>query len=611
MTKKNKNDKRTSLDFKHEFKKVNIGVKDGIFTFTEPLTIDELSKKLNQPSTKIITYFFKQGQMFNINSILNEEQIGELCLEFGLDFKIEKEVNAENILDTILDLNNSSDSLEERPPIVTIMGHVDHGKTTLLDSIRHSNVTKSESGGITQHIGAYQISHNNKFITFIDTPGHEAFSEMRARGANVTDIVVLVVAADDGLKTQTEEAIDHALAAGVEVIVFINKMDKETSNPDKVMSQLAEKNIVSEEWGGNTIFIKGSAIKGEGISDLLDAILTVSEVKEYKYNPNIMGMGTILESNLDKGYGPVASLLIQNGVLKKGDYLVIGQTSGRIRMMFDDLGNELNEAKASKPIKIAGLENVPQAGDRFIANSDEKMVKEIANKIKSKNSKKEWYSSLINNELKEKIQAGEIKNLNVIIKADVQGSLEAIKTMIPKIEVDGATISIIRSAIGAITETDIRLAQASNAIVIAFNIRPSRVLRDFATSVGIDIYTYDIIYKLKEDLEAKLMGTLDPIISEEVIGEAVVQQTWKHSDIGTICGCKVTSGKLKRGAKVRIIRDSVVIYTSDINTLQHKKDQISECLAGNECGLTIKKFNDIKDGDILEAYLLVSKKYGE
>ena len=612
MAKKTKKtiDNRQSINLKKEMKKIDVGVKDGIFIFTSPLSIEELSKKLNKSISFIITYFFKQGKMFNVNTILNEEQIGELCLELGFDFKVEKEINEENILDNI-SFDDPESELSERAPIVTIMGHVDHGKTTLLDTIRKSNITSSEAGGITQHIGAYQIKYNNKAITFIDTPGHEAFSEMRARGANVTDIVILVVAADDGLKAQTEEAIDHALSAGVQIIVFVNKMDKEGANPEKIVSQMAEKNIVAEEWGGNTVFIKGSAIRKEGIDELLESINLISEINKFKYNPKRLAFGTVLESHLDKGFGPVANIIVQNGTLKKGDYLVIGSTYGRVRIMYDDNGNEVIEAPASKPIKIAGLEEVPNVGDKFLAISNEKDAKEIATKIKSKNTKLEWNSNMLNKDIKQKIEDGEIKNLNVIIKADVYGTLEAIKQMIQKIEINGTTVIMIRTAIGPITETDVRLAQASNAIIVGFNIFPQRNIKDLADEVDVEIRSYNIIYKLKEELENILKGTLDPIIVEEPLGEAEVIQIWKHSDIGTICGCKVLSGKLKRNAKVRVIRDGTLVYSSEISTLQHKKDQISEIGAGNECGLTIKRFNDIKEGDILEVYNLIQKQYDE
>lgn len=603
MAKKNKNDTRETIKIEEQFKTVNVGVQNGVFIFTSPLTVSELAPKLQKTTNEIIKYFFMKGMMITLNTVLNEEQIGELCLEYNLDFKIEKEISEENLLDNIKFYDDES-QLSIRPPIVTIMGHVDHGKTTLLDAIRQSNVTSGEAGGITQNIGAYQVELNNKKITFIDTPGHEAFSEMRARGANVTDIVVLVVAADDGIKVQTQEAIDHAKAAGVEIIVFVNKMDKPGANPDKVISQLSEYDIVSEEWGGNTIFVQGSALQKTGINELLQAILLISDIHQYRANNNRLAFGTVIEANLDKGYGPVATVLIQNGTLKKGDMAIVGQTYGKVRLMFDDKGNEIEIANPSCPVKIAGLDDVPGAGDKFLVLNDERKVKEIANQIKIKNSRLD-FNKVTNKENENH------KQLNIIIKADVQGMLEAIKSMISKIEVEGAKITIVRAAVGGITETDVRLAQASKAMIIGFNIRPNRIIKDLSEQTKVEIRTYDIIYKLKEDFEALLMGKLDPVIVEEICGEAQVQQIWKHSEIGTICGCLVTDGKIKRNSKARIIRDGVVIYTSEIGTLQHGKQAISEAVAGNECGLTIKNFNDIKENDIIESYNLIEKSHIE
>lgn len=607
MAKINKNENRKTIDLNKQIKSVDVGIKDGVFVFTSPLSVEELSKKLNQSTTNIIKFFFLKGEMINLNTILNEEQIAEICLEYGLDFQIEKEISAENVLDNIK-FDDDESTLESRPAIVTIMGHVDHGKTTLLDVIRQSNITDGEAGGITQHIGAYQVEKNGKKITFIDTPGHEVFAEMRARGANITDIVILVVAADDGIKNQTQEAIDHAKAAGVEIIVFINKMDKPGANFEKVMSQLSEQDLVAEEWGGSTIFIKGSALQKEGIDELLESIQLLAEVKQYKANPNRFAYGTIIESNLDKGYGPVASVLVQNGTIKKSDYIVAGQSYGKIRMMFDSNGKEIFEAPPATPVKIAGLESVPIAGDKFLTLSDEKQAKEIATKIKEKNSRLEW-SAGVNHELQQKIEDGSIKNLKVILKTDVHGSLEAIKSMISKIEIENAHITIVRSAIGSITETDVRLAQTTNAVIIGFNIRPNRIIKDLSKQEKILIKTYDIIYKLKEDLEIMMKGKLDPIITEEELGEAKILKIWKHSDIGIICGCYVTSGKIKRNAKIRVIRDGVVIYKSEINTMQHGKNPVNEVVAGNECGLTIKNFNDVKENDILEAYVVVEKSH--
>lgn len=606
MAKNNKKEQRQSIDINKQIKTVDVGVKNGIFIFTSPLSVEELAKKLGKPAGEIIKFFFLKGEIISLNSVLNEEQIGEICLEYGYDFQIEKEVSAENVLDNIIFDDNPND-LQLRPAIVTIMGHVDHGKTTLLDVIRESSITANEAGGITQHIGAYQVEKNHKKITFIDTPGHEVFAEMRARGANITDIVVLVVAADDGIKSQTQEAIDHAKAAGVEIIVFINKMDKPGANYEKVMSQLSEQDIVAEEWGGNHIFIKGSALLKQGIDELLEAIQLLADVKQYKANPNRFAYGTVIESNLDKGYGPVATVLVQNGTMKKSDYIVAGQSYGKIRMMFDSNGHEIQSATPATPVKIAGLESVPIAGDKFLVLDNEKQARELANKIKQKNSRLEWNNK--NSTLRQQIEDGVVKNLKIILKTDVHGSLEAIKSMISKINIENAHVDIVRSAIGGITETDVRLAQTSQAIIIGFNIRPTRLVKDLSEQEKIEIKTYDVIYKLKEDLEIMMMGKLDPIITEEEIGEAKVQKIWKHSEIGTICGCIVNSGKIKRGAKVRVVRDGVIIYNSEISTLQHGKNQASEILAGNECGLTIKNFNDVKENDILEAYVIVEKSH--
>lgn len=608
MAKKNKkNDSRQSIDISKHIKTVDVGVKNGVFTFTSPLSVEELSKKLEQSAANIIKFFFLKGELINLNTILNEEQIAEICLEYGFDFQIEKEVNTENILENITFTDDEKD-LKIRPAIVTIMGHVDHGKTTLLDVIRQSSVTDTEAGGITQHIGAYQVEKNGKKITFIDTPGHEVFAEMRARGANITDIVILVVAADDGIKSQTQEAIDHAKAAGVEIIVFINKMDKPGANYEKVMSQLSEQDLVAEEWGGHTIFIKGSALQKEGINELLDSIQLLADIKQYKANPDRFAYGTIVESHLDKGYGPVATVIVQNGTIKKTDYIVAGQSYGKIRMMFDSNGHEIFEAPPSTPVKIAGLESVPISGDKFLTLDDERQTREIATKIKEKNSRLEW-GNKHNASLLKQIEEGTIKNLKIILKTDVHGSLEAIKSMISKIAIENTHITIVRSATGGITETDVRLAQTSDSIIIGFNISPNRVIKDLSKQEKVQIKTYDVVYKLKEDLENILKGKLDPIITEEEIGEAKVLKTFKHSEIGTICGCIVTSGKVKRNAKIRVVRDGVIIYKSEINTLQHNKNSASEILAGNECGLTIKNFNDIKENDVLEIYTIVEKSH--
>lgn len=611
MSKKpKKNDTRANIDFKEHLKSVDVGVKDGVFVFTSPLTVGEFAKKINKSTADILKYFFLKGVILNINDVLQVEQIGELCLENNLDFKIEKEINVENVLDNISFDKDSKDNIK-RPPVVTIMGHVDHGKTTLLDKIRLSQITSTEAGGITQHIGAYQILKNNNAITFIDTPGHEAFSEMRARGANITDLVVLVVAADDGVKLQTEEAIDHAKAANVPIIVFVNKMDKETANPDKVISQLSERDLICEEWGGDTIFVKGSAFTGDGINELLDAIITLSEVMELKANPNQLAYGTIIEAFLDKGQGPVATILIQNGTLTKGDFLVAGSSFGRVRTIKDENKNILEDASLSKPVIISGLETVPVAGSKFLCVKNEKDAKQLAEKIRQKQIKEENMNRNKLSSVREKIANGELKNLNVIIKADVQGSLEAIKGTISKINIEGATVSIIRSAIGQITESDIRLAQTSEAIIISFNIKANKAISELANNSNVLIYFFDIIYKLKDELENLLKGVLDPIYEEEIIGELEVLQLWHHSSVGTIAGCNVRSGKVSRNAKCRVIRDDVVVYNSEISSLKHNKDQASEVVEGKECGITIKNYNDIKVNDVIEVYKMIEKKFGE
>ncbi|QDI64304.1 translation initiation factor IF-2 [Ureaplasma parvum] len=612
MAKKNikqKKDNRIAIDVKKHIKKVDVGVFDGTFVFTSPLSISELAPKLNKSPNEIIMRYFKKGVIYNLNTILDEEQIGELCLEYDLDFKIEKNVNTENLLENIY-FDDLEIDLVARAPIVTIMGHVDHGKTTLLDTIRKSSITASEAGGITQHIGAYQIIKDNRAITFIDTPGHEAFTEMRARGANLTDIVILVVAADDGIKMQTEEAIDHAKAANVPIIVFVNKMDKYEANPEKVLNQLSAKEIVAEELGGDVVFVKGSALKNEGISELLDSILLIAELNNYKANPNRLAYGTTIEANLDKGHGPLATLLVQNGTLRKGDYLVVGSTYGKIRNMFDEYDNEIEIALPSKPVKVSGFEEVPTAGDKFLALADEKQARAIANDVKQKKMRLER-AMLQSSDIRTKIANGELKNINLIIKADVQGSLEALKGIFSSINIEGVTTTLIRSAIGTISESDVRLAQTSDAIIIGFNVRASRIIKDLADSVGVQIMNYDIIYKFKEDLELWMKGTLDPIIIEEVIGEAKVLKLFKHSQVGTICGCRVINGKIKRNALVRVLRDGIVIYNSKIATLQHNKDSVNEVIADKECGLTIANFNDIKENDIIEVYIKVEKKHDE
>ncbi len=600
-------DNRKTVHIKEQLKSVNVGVHNGVFVFTDPLTLGELAKKINKNSSELIKYFFLKGKMLTINDVLSIEQIGEICIENNLDFKIEKNISAENILENI-SFDDEEKNLQKRPPVVTIMGHVDHGKTTLLDKIRLSSVAQGEAGGITQHIGAYQVVNKDYTLTFIDTPGHEAFSEMRARGANITDIVVLVVAADDGIKPQTEEAIVHAKQAKVPIIIFVNKMDKHEANIDKILTQLSNHDLVPEEWGGETAIIKGSALTGQGIKELLEAINLTAELMELKANPNRLAYGTVIEANLDKGFGPVATVLVQNGTLQKTDYIVVGSTYGRIRLLLNEKKQEVKEAKPSTPVMVVGLESIPHSSDKFLALKDEKAAKEIATKVHQKRIKEEQFKQA-NSNIRERIASGELKNVNVIIRADVHGSSEAIKGMIEKLNVDGANLTIIKANIGEITESDIRLAQTTNSIIIGFNIKASRTITELANSVGVLITFFDIIYKLKEELTRLLKGALDPIYEEKDIGEFLVQKTWKHSEVGTIAGGKVTFGKVTRKSKCRVIRDGVVIYKSEINSLKHQKDEIKECTEGKECGLVVKNFNDIKENDIIELFEEIKKEF--
>jgi translation initiation factor IF-2 len=486
------------------------------------------------------------------------------------------------------------------------MGHVDHGKTTLLDSIRNTKVTEGEAGGITQHIGAYQVVENGKKITFLDTPGHAAFTTMRARGAKITDITILVVAADDGVMPQTVEAINHAKAAEVPIIVAVNKMDKEAANVDRVMQELTEHGLVSEAWGGDTIFVPLSAKTGEGIDNLLEMILLVSEVEEYKANPKRNAMGTVIEAQLDKGRGSVATLLIQNGTLKIGDPIVVGNTHGRVRAMVNDKGRRVKDAATSTPVEITGLSDVPQAGDRFVVFEDEKTARQVGEaRAKLALAAQRGEKSRVSLEnLFEQLKQGEMKDLNVIIKADVQGSAEAVAASLLKIDVEGVNIKIIHSGAGAINESDITLAAASNAIVIGFNVRPDANAKRAAEAEKVDVRLHRIIYKVIEEIEAAMKGMLDPEFEEKIIGQAEVRQTFKVSKVGTIAGSYVTDGKITRDSGVRVIRDGVVIFEGQIDALKRFKDDAKEVSQGYECGITVKNFNDVKEGDVIEAYVM-------
>ncbi|GAB3067092.1 translation initiation factor IF-2 [Virgibacillus ainsalahensis] len=573
-------------------------------TYSDTLTVSDLAEKLNKEPSEIIKKLMFMGVMATKNQDLEDDAIELICAEF--DVEVEKEIILE---DTDFDkyrIEEDEANLIERPAVVTIMGHVDHGKTTLLDSIRHTKVTAGEAGGITQHIGAYQVEDDGKKITFLDTPGHAAFTSMRSRGAQVTDIAILVVAADDGVMPQTVEAINHAKAAEVPIIVAVNKMDKEAANPDRVMQELTEYELVPEDWGGDTIFVNLSAVKREGIDDLLEMIILVSEVEELKANPNTSAFGTVIDAQLDKGRGSVATLLIQNGTLHVGDAIVVGNTHGRVRAMVSDIGQRVTEAGPSTPVEITGLGGVPQAGDQFLVFTDEKKARQIGEAREQKQiiENRGAQSKVSLDDLFEQIKQGEMKDINIIIKADVQGSSEALAGSLQKIDVEGVNIKIIHSGVGAIKESDIILASASNAIVIGFNVRPDANAKKAAESEKVDVRLHRVIYTAIEEIEAAMKGMLDPEYEEKVIGQVEVRETFKVSKIGTIAGSYVTDGKITRNAGVRLIRNGVVQFEGEIAALKRFKDDVKEVAQNYECGITIKNFNDIKEGDIIEAYVM-------
>ncbi|MGG0184521.1 translation initiation factor IF-2 [Bacillus rhizoplanae] len=578
-------------------------------TFAGTLAVGELAKKLSKEPSEIIKKLFMLGIMATINQDLDKDTIELIASDYGIEVE-EEVIVSETEFETFMDEQDDEENLKERPAVVTIMGHVDHGKTTLLDSIRNSKVTAGEAGGITQHIGAYQVEVNDKKITFLDTPGHAAFTTMRARGAQVTDITILVVAADDGVMPQTVEAINHAKAAGVPIIVAVNKMDKPSANPDRVMQELTEYELVPEAWGGDTIFVPISAIKGEGIDNLLEMILLVSEVEEYKANPNRYATGTVIEAQLDKGKGTIATLLVQNGTLRVGDPIVVGTSFGRVRAMVNDIGRRVKVAGPSTPVEITGLNEVPQAGDRFMAFADEKKARQIGESRAQQAlvAQRGEKSKLSLEDLFQQIQEGDVKEINLIVKADVQGSVEAMAASLRKIDVEGVKVKIIHTGVGAITESDIILASASNAIVIGFNVRPDVNAKRTAELENVDIRLHRIIYKVIEEIEAAMQGMLDPEFVEKVIGQAEVRQTFKVTKVGTIAGCYVTDGKITRDSGVRIIRDGVVIFEGQLDTLKRFKDDVKEVAQNYECGITIERYNDLKEGDIIEAYIMEEVK---
>lgn len=574
-------------------------------TFYESLSVAELAKKLHREPSELIKKLFMLGVMATINQELDKDAIELICADYGVEVEEEVRVDITD-LEVHFEQEVNEEELSERPPVVTIMGHVDHGKTTLLDSIRNTKVTAGEAGGITQHIGAYQVTEGTKKITFLDTPGHAAFTTMRARGAKVTDLAIIVVAADDGVMPQTVEAINHAKAAEVPIIVAVNKMDKPSANPDRVMQELTEHGLVPEDWGGDTIFVPISALKGEGIDQLLEMILLVSEVGELKANPNRAALGTVIEAQLDKGRGSVATLLVQDGTLKVGDPIVVGHAYGRVRAMVNDLGRRVKEAGPSTPVEITGLNEVPQAGDRFVVFEDEKTARQVGESramtaIQAQRSEKQRVTL---ENLFEQMSQGDMKELNLIVKADVQGTVEAMAASLMKIDVEGVNVKIIHTGAGAITESDISLAAASNAIVIGFNVRPDTNAKRAAEEEGVDIRLHRIIYKVIEEIEAAMKGMLDPEYEEKIVGQAEVRQTIKVSKVGTIAGSYVTEGKIVRDAGVRIIREGIVVFEGELDSLKRFKDDAKEVAKGYECGITIKNYNDIKEGDIIEAFVM-------
>lgn len=581
-------------------------VDDNVVFYKENMTVKDLADNMGVAPSELIKKLMLLGIMTTLNNSLSFEVAEILVSDYDKVLKKEESADISNFEN--FEIIDDEENLEERPPVVTIMGHVDHGKTSLLDAIRNSSVASLEAGGITQAIGAYQVEINGKKITFIDTPGHEAFTEMRARGASVTDIVVIIVAADDGVMPQTKEAIDHAKAANVPIIIAINKMDKPDANPDRVLTELVEYGITPEEWGGDTIVSRISAKTHDGIPELLENILLVSEMAELKANPHRYATGAVIESRLDKQIGSVATLLIQNGTLRLGDPIVVGTSFGKIRTLKNDKGQDITEALPSTPVEITGLNEPPQAGDKFMAFETEKQARSIAEERKLRSREQDTNrSGMTLDDLFGKIQEG-VRDVNVILKADVNGSSEAVKKSLEKIEVEDVRVKVIRSGVGTITESDVTLAKASNAIIIGFNVRPSAKTVEVAKDNGIEIRLYDIIYKVVEDITAAMKGILDPIYEEKVNGEAEIRQIFKFSKVGNIAGCHVTDGVVKANSNARLIRDGVVVYTGKIASIQREKDQVKEVTKGYDCGITLENYQDIREKDIIESYELVEVK---
>ena len=614
MAKQNKKKKgapkKKQLQSNFPTKKETVEVKDGVISYEEGITVGELAEKLGQTPANVIKVLFLLGTMVTINSALNDEQVELICLEYGCE--CEKHIPVDEINFENIEVVDDEKDLQPRCPVVTIMGHVDHGKTTLLDTIRKSAVVDGEFGGITQHIGAYQVEVNGKKVTFLDTPGHEAFTAMRARGAQVTDIVIIVVAADDGVMPQTKEAIDHAKAAGVPIVVAINKIDKEGADPERIKAEMAEEGLLPEEWGGDTVYCEISAKKKIGIEELLETLTVVAELADLKANPNRYAYGSVVEGKLDKGRGAVATLLVENGTLRASDPIVVGAAFGRVRQMLDDKGRVIKEALPGTPVEITGLNEVPVAGDKFMVFESEKQARSVGEtRMKAKIEKdRNSGAALSLDDIYSQIKEGQIIDLNIIVKADVQGTAEAVKASLEKIDVDGVRVNVIRSTVGAISESDVILASASQAIIYGFNVRPDAKVRSKAEEENVEIRLHNVIYKMVEEIETAMKGMLAPEYHEVVTGQAEIRQVIKASKIGNIAGCYVTDGSIKRNSGIRLIRDGIVVYEGKLASLRRFKDDVKEVNSGFECGLNIENYNDIKEGDIIEGYVMeeVEKK---
>lgn len=601
---KNKGNNKKKMISNFPSKKEEKAIVDGVVEYEEGITVDELSQKIGQTPANVIKVLFMLGTMVTINSSLDDEQVALICMEYGLECKKVVPVSEVNFED--LEVVDDPKDLEPRPPVITIMGHVDHGKTTLLDHIRKSRVAEGEFGGITQHIGAYQVSVKGKKITFLDTPGHEAFTAMRARGAMITDIVIIVVAADDGVMPQTREAVDHALAAGVPIIVAVNKIDKPGADPQRIMTEVSELGLMPEEWGGDVPYVNISAKQGTGIDELLETVTVVAELAELKANPKRMAYGSVIEGRLDKGRGPVATLLIQNGTLRSGNPIVVGATYGRVRQLVDDRGREIKAAGPATPVEITGLNDVPEAGDKFMVFETEREARHIGEERAQKKIEEERNSTsaMSLDDLFSQMKSGEVVDLNIIVKADVNGTAEAVKSSLEKIDVEGARVNVIRSTVGAISESDILLASASKAIIYGFNVRPDANVRRKADEEGVEIRLHQVIYKMVEEIEAAMKGMLAPEMEEVVTGQAEIRHIYKVSKVGNIAGCYVTDGSIKRDCGIRLIREGIIVYEGKLASLKRFKDDAKEVNQGYECGLTIENYNDIKEGDIVEGYVM-------